>query len=120
VRHDFPAFVEYELKLREEAGYPPFSELVRILVSHPDEVRTEAAARRAIETLRPAASEFDVQILGPAPCPIRRVRGRARFQILLKCTDRGAMRQVVRFAYRKVTSSHPVRVTLDVDPVSLM
>jgi primosomal protein N' (replication factor Y) len=120
VRHDYEAFVQAELPLREEAGYPPSTEIVRVLVSHAELARVERAALRARDKLQPMASEFGVELLGPAPCPIERVRGRWRWQLLLKCRRREELTRVVAWARERVAQSGPVRVTLDVDPSSLL
>jgi len=120
VRHDFEAFVASELPQRHEAGYPPFSEIVRILVSHPDLARTRAAAEKARAKLEPMAGEHGVELLGPAPCPIERVRGRWRWQLLLKCRAVKELTRVVAWARERVAQSAPVRVTLDVDPASML
>jgi primosomal protein N' (replication factor Y) len=120
VRHDYEAFVAAELPLRQDAGYPPFCEVVRILVSHPELERTRAAAQKAREKLAPMAGEHGVELLGPAPCPIERVRGRWRWQLLLKCPRAEHLTRVVAWARERVAQSAPVRVTLDVDPGSML
>jgi primosomal protein N' (replication factor Y) len=120
VRHDYEAFVASELPLRREDGYPPATEIVRILVSHPELARAEAAAQRAKEKLAPMAGEMGVELLGPAPCPIERVRGRFRHQLLLKCRDVANLTRVVAWSRDRVAQSSPVRITLDVDPSSLL
>jgi primosomal protein N' (replication factor Y) len=120
VRHDYRAFVASELPLRAQSGYPPCTEVVRLLVSHPDAERTEKAAEKAKEKLAPMASEFGVELLGPAPCPIERVRGRWRWQLLLKCRDVPLLTKVVAWTRERVAQSAPVRITLDVDPSSLL
>jgi len=120
VRHDYRAFVESELPQRKESGYPPFSEIVRILVSHADRERTVAAAQKVKEKLAPMAGEFGVELLGPAPCPIERIRNRFRWQLLLKCARVKELTRVVAWARERVAASAPVRVTLDVDPAAML
>ena len=120
VRHDYEAFVAAELPLRAEANYPPFTQIVRILVSHADVDRTRGAAEKAKAKLAPMAGEFGVELLGPAPCPIERVRGRWRWQLLLKCREVKELTRVVAWARERVAQSAPVRVTLDVDPGSML
>jgi primosomal protein N' (replication factor Y) (superfamily II helicase) len=120
VHHDYRAFVASELPLREASGYPPFSEVVRILVSHRDRERTLAAARKVRDKLVPMAGEFGVELLGPAPCPIERIRARFRWQLLLKCRELQNLTRVVTWSRERVAASAPVRITLDVDPASML
>ena len=61
----------------------------------------------------------DLRVLGPAPAPIDRLRGEYRVQLLLKGTHRVAMRE----ALEQALAADPElrrRVTVDVDPVSVM
>ncbi|GIW05212.1 MAG: hypothetical protein KatS3mg060_0017 [Dehalococcoidia bacterium] len=112
-RHDYLAFYEQEIVHRRQQRYPPFSQLVRLLYANFNEerVRGEAMALRArLETHR-RAQGVEVDILGPAPSFFRRIRGRYRWQIVLRGDD------VVSFV-RGVTI--PPAWQIDVDPESLL
>jgi primosomal protein N' (replication factor Y) len=120
VHHDFRAFVASELPQRKESAYPPYSEVVRVLISHHDRDKTVAAAQKVKAKLAPMAGEFGVELLGPAPCPIERIRGRFRWQLLLKCRIVPELTRVVAWARERVAASAPVRITLDVDPATML
>ncbi len=119
VEHDYEKFVKGELQERQETLYPPFAQLLRILISHPEEERGKQTAQEVRERLE-SAGRVSWGILGPAACPIPRVRGRSRFQILVKTEKEDDFRDLVSYARSRVMTSAPVRVTLDVDPVSLL
>jgi primosomal protein N' (replication factor Y) len=55
-------------------------------------------------------------VLGPAPCPITRLRGLWRWHVLVKAAEARALGRVVR-AWR--AKAHRA-VTVDRDPVSLL
>jgi len=60
-----------------------------------------------------------VRVLGPAPAALDRLRGEYRAQVLIKGTQRKAMREVVLAA----VASKPAlarRITVDVDPLSIL
>jgi primosomal protein N' (replication factor Y) len=78
-RHDVAGFLTEELERRRALGYPPFSHLVRIVVTGPG----QADAVRALEELKGGLAGHD--LLGPAP--LLRLRGRHRAQLVGK-TDR--------------------------------
>jgi primosomal protein N' (replication factor Y) len=61
----------------------------------------------------------DLRVLGPAPAPIDRLRGEYRVQLLLKATNRVAMREALEQALA-VDADLRRRITVDVDPVSVM
>jgi primosomal protein N' (replication factor Y) len=60
-----------------------------------------------------------ITVLGPAPCPLARIKERWRWHVLLK-GEGTALGRVVRYAARRLTQAGPVRVVLDRDPVTLL
>lgn len=119
-QHDYERFFAVEIAERKEVGYPPFARLVSVRVH----AGAEADARRATgvlaETARAhvAVREGAVQVLGPAPAPISRLRGRYHYRLLLKSADRKLLRQVAaRLASRIDQGLPPAHATLDVDPL---
>jgi len=120
VRHDYQSFAAYELESRRRACYPPFAELARILFSHPDEARVRKVAAKVAQHLLPRATRAAVQMLGPSPCPVTRVRGRYRHQILLKCPDEATLIGLLKDERETLVKERPVRVTVDVDPSTML
>ena len=116
VRHDVAGYLAHELARREELGYPPFSNLVTLVVSGPD----PDGPRRALEELREALRLPGVRILGPAP--LLRLRGRHRAQLLAKTRN---PRAFARTAGRLLAAGAPamrrdgLTAVVDVDPQSL-
>ncbi|MEX2211283.1 MAG: primosomal protein N' [Gaiellaceae bacterium] len=110
-RHDVEGFLADELERRRELGYPPFSHLVRVVVSGAD----QEGPLRALQELKDELAEADV--LGPAP--LLRLRGRFRAQLVAK-TDQpgriaaraGRLLGSASVAMRKAGLS----VVVDVDP----
>ncbi|MBP2649133.1 MAG: hypothetical protein H6Q77_2757, partial [Gemmatimonadetes bacterium] len=60
-----------------------------------------------------------VVVLGPAPCPLARLKDRWRWHVMLKGPSR-ALGQVVRYAARRLPKFRQVRVVIDRDPVTLL
>jgi primosomal protein N' (replication factor Y) (superfamily II helicase) len=121
IRHaaeqDYRGFFDRELQYRQGMHYPPTLSMVSLVVKAPTPGQATADAMRIARLLRAASGSFEV--LGPAPAPLSRLRGEHRVQIFLKGSHRAAMRQaVVRAleAHRDLAR----RVTVDVDPLSLL
>jgi len=119
--HSVEAFAAAELPLRTPPSppYPPSVGLVRFVASGRDQARTAAIAERVAAWLRRAGTERlagALTVLGPAPCPITRLRGLWRWHVLVKAAEARALGRVVR-AWR--AKSHRA-VTVDRDPVSLL
>ena len=118
--HDVGAFAAAELPQRAEPNpvYPPYAGLVRFVATAVREDRAEEAAGRVAAWLRRANHERladALTVLGPAPCPIPRLKGRWRWHVLVKCGTPGPLGRIVR-AWRGRAGG----VVVDRDPVSLL
>jgi primosomal protein N' (replication factor Y) len=115
-RHDVAGFLEGELERRRLLGYPPFSHLVRILVSGP----APEAPLVALTELRAGLERAGAELLGPAP--VLRLRGRHRAQLVAK-TDRP--RALATRAAQLLAAAAPamrrdgLSAVVDVDPQSM-
>ena len=123
--HDYAGFMARELDRRRALGYPPFARLVNIRLEGRDDASVEQAARELAARLRRQARSFqlaDDAVLGPAPPPVERVRGRYRWQILLRAPDVRGLRALARLAAASGAAlgrTH-VRIAVDVDPYSML
>ncbi len=119
--HDTEGFFREERALRENPPYPPATSLVNLLVSGTDE---RAAGRRAAEladwcTALLTQHDLPVTLLGPAPCPLAKIKDRWRWHVLLKGRSE-VLGRVVRYAAEKLTRAGEIRVVVDRDPVALL
>ncbi len=113
-RQDFKGFAKEELKMRKAFGYPPFVHLTRVLFSGKSEEKVEMVACEVAASLDTSAQ---VEVLGPAPAPLNRLRGRVRWHLLLKSGSRVA---VTRLLQKVPLRSKGVSIEIDRDPYSLM
>jgi primosomal protein N' (replication factor Y) len=117
-RYDYKGFYKGEIRFRAEHGYPPYGQLVRLVYSSPSNERCEQQAgivarylRRTAESLLAADHTRDLDVLGPAPCFIHKVRGRYRWQVLLRGNNLTPL----------IEGFHPgPGWGLDVDPMNLL
>lgn len=113
----YAPFYREELQFRRALQYPPVVSLVSAVVHGELRDRTLQDAAALAARLRSGRRSFSV--LGPAPAPIARLRGRYRVQIFLKGGHRGEMRE----ALLRVLDEHSRlrrSVVVDVDPVSML
>jgi primosomal protein N' (replication factor Y) (superfamily II helicase) len=120
-RHDAEAFLEEERMLRESPPYPPTTSLVNLVVSGTDDRRV---GRRAADVADwcvalVAKHALPVEVLGPAPSPLARIKDRWRWHVLLK-GDSPVLGRIVRYAARRLPRGDGVRVSIDRDPVTLL
>ncbi len=117
---DFDAFAEKELHERREAGYPPFSRIVRFIVRHKDGQRASDAATVLARRLRELLPGDKVTIAGPQPALVKKIRDQFRFQILLIARHADLVQQALRPHMRALCREAKAEVIADVDPVNLM
>jgi primosomal protein N' (replication factor Y) len=123
--HDDAAFAAEEMRFRRVFHYPPFTRMVQLLVRDRDRARAEAAMADLAGRLgrHPlVAGGGGVRISGPAPAPLERLRGRWRFQLLLRAASGRLLHDLLRAALpAKVPPAHPAAdLTIDVDPQQLL
>jgi primosomal protein N' (replication factor Y) len=112
-RHDVDRFLSGELERRRALGYPPFSHIVRIVVSGPD-------PDAPLQALTEVKAGLSGDVLGPAP--LLRLRGKFRAQLVAK-TDQP--RALAAQASRLLSAAAPamrragLAAVVDVDPQSL-
>jgi primosomal protein N' (replication factor Y) len=86
-KHDYSGFVEQELAYREQLGYPPYAQLVRLEYRHNKLDKAETEAKRMAGQLRAwlkAGERRATEMIGPAPCFYSRLEGQYRWQIILR------------------------------------
>jgi primosomal protein N' (replication factor Y) len=119
--HDFEAFARAELVYRRTLQYPPFSALAMLVFRDGTYERAWERASVVAAGLRRSRPE-DLQVLGPAPAPLEKLRGRYRVQVLLKGARRASVRRGLEEA-AGLLERLGVRndsVTVDVDPASTL
>ena len=127
VRHDYAAFAAGELPIREMLRYPPFSTMIRLVIRGPKEEITgqfaEHVAERikgAFEALANDAGPCDARVLGPAPAPFARLRGKYRFQLQVQGPSAETVRAAVREATARLQPPEEVQWIIDVDPLDML
>ncbi len=123
VAHDYHTFVREELEGRVNPAYPPNLRLVNIVFSGTNAEATAILATRASEWMRELIASQTagaVSIVGPAPCPIERVKTRWRWHLLLKSAQAAELTRVSRYFMERFPVPMALRVTLDRDPVALL
>jgi primosomal protein N' (replication factor Y) (superfamily II helicase) len=115
-RHDTEGFLAGELERRRALRYPPFADLVRVVVSADSAEPVRAAAGQVAAGIASGVGEA-TEILGPAP--LFRLRGRERRQVVVKTTERAAAIRATAAAVESAARDRALRdvaFSVDVDP----
>ncbi len=127
VGHDYEGFYEKERALREQLGYPPFTHLTCVRLQGNLKERTEEAAHDLAGRLRKTLDSWpakgsEIKVLGPAQAPIPKLRGKYRWQILLKAARPSLAQYLLREVERIAKPGlryKGVAVIFDVDPYQM-
>ena len=142
-QNDESVFLSEELSHRTALRYPPAVYLVALLVSGTNEkmvrdaatawvdrltafsspvVAGQTAAAKAPSTAQSIGRPDYVTVLGPVPSLVSRLRGRYRWQILLKSSEREAGLEAVRITVKEMERTYQrraIKFDVDVDPIEM-
>jgi primosomal protein N' (replication factor Y) len=122
LQQDYLGFAAAELKLRKQVGLPPFTRMVRIILRDQNQEKLHklsdelaAAMNTAIVAVGPG-----IAMKGPMPCPISRIAGYFRNQIVLVSDRAERLQKVLAHARYAKALAKSDRIAVDVDPTSLL
>lgn len=123
-RHDYARFAQDEMINRRKYNYPPLGSVGRIIVRGSNEAETESVSEALHSRLEAARNllGLEVRILGPAPPPISKLRGKYRFHILLQSVEPRHLGDTIRRATENFRSpdSSDVQYVIDIDPMDML
>ena len=114
-----------EIDSRETPLYPPAVRLANVIFSGTEEEATMRLADAGAAWLRQLLarrSDAHVALVGPAPCPVERIKNRWRWHFLLKSAHPGELTRVSRYFLERfpIPARAGLRIALDRDPVALL
>ena len=126
--HDYQGFFKEEMVFRKALGYPPYRRLILFQLAGNVEKKTQKAAQKLaakcaeISAQRPELRR-EIEVLGPVAAPLPKVKGKHRWQLLLRARRTAPLheagRQVMAWGSTSLKGSG-VSLAADVDPVSLI
>ena len=119
--HDYLRFYHEEIGYREALLYPPLSHAATILVRGEVEEEVIQTANHLLDQLETFKSRRfpSVEIRGPVPAPLAKIRNKFRWHFLLRSEDVEELRELIQCA---VTETSPTNIDLvvDIDPISVL
>jgi primosomal protein N' (replication factor Y) len=116
-QQNYKSFYTEELTFRKRMRYPPTVALANMVIKHRSAGSALKAASRFVTALRERNSSLEV--LGPAPAPLERLKGDYRVQVLVKGSHRREMREALEGAL-EICADFQRQIVIDVDPVSVL
>ncbi|MDY2637361.1 MAG: primosomal protein N' [Phascolarctobacterium sp.] len=124
-KQDYDSFAKLELKARKEYFYPPFAQMLKLTIWDRSDGEGLALAQRLVFYLQQlqlegklsAGDKSDVlQISGPFPALVSKVRDMYRYNIVIKAKDLAPVKQAILNSEFKEQKN----LYFDIDPVSVI
>jgi len=116
---DYESFYKKELEDRKELRYPPFSNVVNIIISGKNEDRVKKDIKELFAEISKAI-KIDSRVLGPAPAPFYKINLFYRWHMMIKSQDMEVMAEKLAAVLRRFKKSGENRIIVDVDPVWIL
>ena len=123
VRQNYEEFYQQEITNREILQYPPYTHLLRIMVSGFQEKQVLQRIEFWAELLQRNSLTLkeDVDILGPAPAPLGFLKKRYRYHIILKCKHLKVLQELTHEVREQdLKNSGDPRTIIDIEPQNLL
>lgn len=142
---NYGEFYVTEIAARAEFDYPPFSQIIRLILSSQNNFRAEKSAQEIalrlctmIEKYGSAATDRSIgnneivgtddekgiseciEVLGPSPCVIERINGQYRFQLLIKNKMGAKGHKFISSFLNKIIMPKDIKLAIDVDPLDIL
>ena len=128
VKHDYLSFFKKDMELREQLSYPPFSHLACLKLKGNNRGQTGEGARHLSRKMKDVLDGWpkrgkEIQVMGPVEAPISRLKGKYRWQILVKSKSVSLLNHFltqVDVISRVILKSKGVHLRTDVDPYQMV
>ena len=121
---NYNEFYMTEIAAREEFDYPPFSQMVRLIISSTNNFRAEKSAQEIAMRMCLMIDKYGIserlEVLGPTPCVIERINGYYRFQIIIKNKLEEKGHNFISSFLNKITMPKDIKLAIDVDPLDIL
>jgi len=117
--HDYEEFFIREIKYRQGLIYPPFCRIIRLVFRGGEVHKLFQNAGLVVDYIREKTEEY-ITILGPALCPLSRIKSNFRVHVIIKTERIAGLRKILMGANELMKSKHGVYLEIDIDPVSML
>ncbi len=121
---DYDSFFENEIEIREAFDYPPFSKIIRVILSSDNNFRAEKSAMEIAMRMKDWIDKQSLTerliVMGPAPCVLEKIRGEYRFNLIIKNKLEEKGHNIILSFLRKIILPNDIKMIVDVDPSDIL
>ena len=121
---NYSTFYKTEIQRREAFDYPPFCQIIKILITGNDEQRTQKCAEEIAQRLRTqveklAISEY-LEINGALKCIMYKINSEYRYQIIIKNKLNKKGQYIISTFMKNTSAAKDIKIITDIDPVDIL
>ncbi len=114
LKNDKKSFYDFEIKNRQNLELPPFARMAKFEVSSFVESEAKNFAKKLIKNF-PASEK--IEIFGPAPAPLQRLKNRHHFLVNLKTERKINLQKLISDVILSIEIPNSIRMRIDIDPL---
>ncbi|TWH49078.1 primosomal protein N' [Sporomusa sp. KB1] len=114
--HNYQEFYQQELSFRQQLGYPPYANLIKITVQANDETIVHRQANQVAAELTQSLAMAGASIIGPFPAAVNKVKDIFRVNILIKTKDLPTITKQIS----TMSIANQKNIIVDIDPVNVL
>lgn len=107
-------FYDFEINNRRSLDLPPFSRFAKFEISAFEENLAKNFAKKLIKNF---PIDDKIEIFGPAPAPLQRLKNRHHFLVNLKVTKKVNLQKLITDVMRDLEIPNNIRIRTDIDPL---
>lgn len=124
-QHDYKKFAQHELELRQQLFYPPYSRIIQLKFISNHLVKLHGFFKewqKFLMQLQSHVSPENMKLLGPAPMPLEKIRGKYRYHFIIKLKRGLKTKDIINYLLEDLEKRNlsGVQFQVDVDPVNLL
>lgn len=127
VQNNYRAFYNYEIDVRRQMSYPPFSHIFMLLLSCENEKFLITIMHRLVNIMSYYNKKKLCEVLGPAPAVLSKLKGNYRWKILVKCSDEDILKKFIFYCLDKLKEKtkkekmniDSINIQLTLDPMMI-
>ena len=122
--HDYQSFYENEIAVRKVMWYPPFCEMISVLFAGVSESLVSQCAKNFARVIASAEKSAQrMQILGPVPASVAKIKNKFRWRLIIKCADSDKLTKTLYEAYEDCENNknfEKISIVIDKNPNNIM
>ncbi len=121
---NYSDFYKNEISRREMFDYPPFCQIIKIVISSIDGDRAfkcalEIAERLKLQTEKLKLSEY-LEIYGAVKCIMYKINSEYRYQIIIKNRMNKKGQYIISAFFKSISTAEDIKTLIDIDPVDII